>query len=315
MSLIPTVYRSTDPGAPVLSGTAGSFAALMDAVLVDGYGTGPDAKPGLGWVRAFSDGHKRAYQNSLADGGTGMFWRIDDSNAQYVLNACYHSMSDIDTGVDPFGNTLNAWGKSITANTTARNWVIVGNGRTAYVFLANGAGSWNATHVCLPVGDYGHVNKSYTFAFLIARTGVAAVTTSSNANVVVNAASVSNPAGAHLAAARDYLGAGVNKNLESRRSLVAGQTYLGTATGLAYPYAVTGGLVASQAMINEGGNPVGFYPGMYVPEHASLPFPSFSVQASIAGLPGEWLLCELGGNSANGVRALCLMDLASAWEY
>ena len=35
MSLIPTIYQSTDPGAPQLSGTVGSLIALLRAVLVN----------------------------------------------------------------------------------------------------------------------------------------------------------------------------------------------------------------------------------------------------------------------------------------
>lgn len=316
MSLIPTVYRSTDPGAPVLSGTAGSFAALMDAVLVNGYGTGPDAKPGLGWVRAFSDGHKRAYQNSLADGGTGMFWRIDDSNAQYVLNSCYHTMSDIDTGIDAFGHVNNAWGKSISANTTARAWVVVGNSRTAYVFLANGAGSWQSAHVCFPVGDYGHINPSYAFAFMVARTAVATVTSGSNAApMLVTAGNSSTVNGSHIAGARSYDGGTINQNMETRRSLVAGQQYPGGYNGLTYPYPVTGGMVASQVTIAAAGVFVGFYPGMYAPEHPSIPFSPMSVQSNIAGLVGEWFVCELGGNSANGTKSFGLLQLGQPWYY
>jgi hypothetical protein len=37
MASTPQLYLSTDPGAPVLSGLAGSLIALLDAVLVDGY--------------------------------------------------------------------------------------------------------------------------------------------------------------------------------------------------------------------------------------------------------------------------------------
>ena len=36
MTLVPIVYRSTDPGAPVLNGQAGSLLALLNAILVTG---------------------------------------------------------------------------------------------------------------------------------------------------------------------------------------------------------------------------------------------------------------------------------------
>lgn len=223
MSLIPTVYRSTDPGAPVLSGTAGSFAALMDAVLVDGYGTGPDAKPGLGWVRAFSEGHKRAYQNSLADGGTGMFWRIDDGYARYVECSGYHVMSSIDNGVDPFGNTSNAWGKSVTADSTAREWVVVGNGRSAYIFVRNGVALAGGALFGYFVGDYRMINSAYMFNFGLTRSGQASVTSGSISETsLLRAASNSN-----LAAARTYDGGTVWRGLSTSPSLIGGNHGLG----------------------------------------------------------------------------------------
>ena len=38
-----TVYRSDDAGAPNLTGAAGSLIAILDAVLVNGYGAKPAA--------------------------------------------------------------------------------------------------------------------------------------------------------------------------------------------------------------------------------------------------------------------------------
>jgi hypothetical protein len=47
---VPTIYRSSDGGAPVLTGLAYSLLALLDALLVNGYG----AKNPLGWTRSFN---------------------------------------------------------------------------------------------------------------------------------------------------------------------------------------------------------------------------------------------------------------------
>jgi hypothetical protein len=308
VSLIPTVFRSTDPGAPILTGTAGSFAALMDAVLVTGYGTGAEAKAPLGWTRAFSDGNKRAYHNSLSDGGTGMFWRIDDSNAQYVLCSAFHTMSSVDAGTDQFGGGANAWGKSITANTTPRRWVIVGNARTVYVMIAAGY-QWVGVDVsnCHWVGDYECLNKDFLFNFGVSRTGISVVTTGPSSSGIL----VANGAYGEFVGARHYSGAPVGSQMLCRNSLVSSQANLGANGGLAYPYPPTGGMVASRVCLNNGGLLFGFPPGLWAPEHARV-LTRHAVYSDVSGLPGDWLAIE---NFANTLTCQGLLQLSGEWTY
>lgn len=312
MSLIPTVYRSTDPGAPVLSGTAGSFAALMDAVLVDGYGTGPDAKPGLGWVLAFSEGHKRAYRNNMAEGGTGMFWRIDDSNAQYVLNSAFHTMSGIDAGVDQFGGGNNAWGKSITANTAARQWVVVGNSRSVYVFVAagqatSGAALWHAYFV----GDYECINKAFAFNFAITMTGASSVTTG---YLTCSFLAPTFTGANSLIGARTYDSATVGAAMPTRSHLLFPDMSAAFGTngygGLSYPYPPTGGVVAARVLVNNNGLLFGGYPGALANAHTFV-LPTWTV-GTWAGLDGELLTVE---SHLYGQRSQGLLELGKPWEY
>lgn len=143
------IYRSTDSGAPTLTGEVGSYNALIKAVLVGvsgvAYGTGPNEKAAAGWtVNAEDVGtHKLVLKNSLAAGGTGMLARFHDNAqtsgaARDVTIACYSAMSDIDTGSDliPPSAVQSSGGiirKSATANSTARPWIIVADELTAYV--------------------------------------------------------------------------------------------------------------------------------------------------------------------------------------
>lgn len=309
MSLIPTVYRSTDPGAPVLSGTAGSFAALMDAVLVNGYGTGPDAKPGLGWVRAFSDGHKRAYQNSLADGGTGMFWRIDDSNAQYVLNSCFHSMSGIDTGIDPFGHTFNAWGKSVTANTTARIWYVIGNTRTAYICIQNGSSVTDT--VTYLVGDYQCFNQFFAFNFGISYSNDASVTSGRGRStlLVVNAGS-----GASFMSARDYQAATIGSPVITMTSRLGGMSTPGNSSGgFPYPYPPTGGMLISKIIGTNGGYPFFSPPGLFAPEHSGA-LGYFQIYENIPGVEGGKFF-SIFSSGRDGGAGSGLIRIDQPWSY
>lgn len=137
------VFASTDSGAPVLSGQSGALTNLLDAVLVDGYGSGPSAKVAAGWTREFSGTNKRAYRNDPVS-GTGYRLRVDDSttlgNARYALVRAYDTMSDVDTGGNAVPTTTqrtdgSLWPKSNVLSSAARPWVIVANEKTAYCFF------------------------------------------------------------------------------------------------------------------------------------------------------------------------------------
>ena len=55
---MPTIFKSTDSGAPVLDGQAGSLVTLLDACLVTGYGS----KTALGWAKAFTASSRGVYR-------------------------------------------------------------------------------------------------------------------------------------------------------------------------------------------------------------------------------------------------------------
>lgn len=138
------IYRSTDSGAPVLTGQQGSLLNLLDKCLVDGYG----AKTAAGWSRPYTGTNKTAYRNSVAAGGTGMYLRVlDDGSgtggAREALVRCYLTMSDVDTGTveTPTVAQLAAsivWRKSNSADSTARAWVLVADELTMYLTTDEG---------------------------------------------------------------------------------------------------------------------------------------------------------------------------------
>lgn len=129
-----TVYKSTDPGAPVLSGQAGTLINVLDACLVNGYG----AKPSAGWTKSYSGTNKAAYR--MPPGTNQHYLRVDDSNAQHGLMVGYESMSDVDTGTGPFPTAAQMANgvflyKSATANSTARAWYLITNGKIFYLII------------------------------------------------------------------------------------------------------------------------------------------------------------------------------------
>lgn len=139
------IYRSTDASAPVLTGAVGSLVALLDACLVNGYG----AKAAAGWTKPFTGTNKAAFRQGA--GSNQFYYRVQDDaggtgGAKEALIRGAESMSDVDTPTNPFptaaqivltSNSLVAR-KSVTADATARPWIVAADSRTCYVFMLSG---------------------------------------------------------------------------------------------------------------------------------------------------------------------------------
>lgn len=160
------VYRSTDASAPVLTGVAGSLTALLDAVLVNGYG----ALPAAGWTINQTAASKRGYKQNLtgANNASGMLLYVDDTapgtgGAKEARVCGFETMSAITpTGTGQFPLTAqSAVGtgqlvirKSNTADAIARPWTCIANGQTIYLFIESG--DWASPVAAMPFifGDF-----------------------------------------------------------------------------------------------------------------------------------------------------------------
>lgn len=208
-----TIYRSSDEGAPALTGEVGKLVALLDACLVNGYtgtvssitrsgGTATVTVPGgfphnlitgqsvtiagadqsdynitasvtvtsattftyavggtpatpatgvitylriaAGWTKPFTGTNKAAFLQGA--GSNGFYVRIQDdapATAKEARIRGFETMSDVDTGTGPFptvGQFANGLfcRKSASADATARNWIVVADSRTFYLFVLTG---------------------------------------------------------------------------------------------------------------------------------------------------------------------------------
>jgi len=153
-----TTYASTDGSAPTLSGTNGSLITVLDAILVNGYGS----KAAAGWSKAFSGTSKAAYRMGSSN---QHYLRVQDDGpgagtAKEARITGYESMSDVDTGINPFPTAAQGVGgvamqvarKSATADATARAWVCIADSRTMYFFAKTGDGA--TTYLTFAFGDF-----------------------------------------------------------------------------------------------------------------------------------------------------------------
>lgn len=143
------LYRHDDTSAPVLTGQAGSLTTLLDAVLVNGYGS----KTGAGWSIAQTTTNKRGYkQGAGGNHPVGIFFYIDDTGPGSA-GACearccgFETMSAVTpVGTGQFPNATQSgigFGalvirKSNTNDSVPRRWYIVANAWTFYLFIEAG---------------------------------------------------------------------------------------------------------------------------------------------------------------------------------
>lgn len=146
-------YFSTDASAPTLTGATGSLVALLDAILVNGYG----AKAAAGWSIAYTGTSKRDYKQGT--GANGYYLDVDDSGPgggsyREARMRGYETMTALGTGTQAFPTTgQSSFGvvcrKSNTADATARPWYAVADATCFHLFV--------------DTGDY--INPSFSMGF------------------------------------------------------------------------------------------------------------------------------------------------------
>ncbi len=329
MSLTPTVYKSTDPGAPLLSGQPGALVTLLDALLVNGYGAGANQKAPLGWTRAFNGTNVRVYRNSLTR-GTGFYLRVDDTSQRSSFLRGYSAMTDIDVGDDPTPTPAqkpagSRWEKSFSASTDGRAWVAVGNEKFFYLFI-DAANEFNryagAGMYAYYAGDINSFKPGDRHNFAVSYKGSDEELSSVTGYALRGGGWTQSPTDDFSTAC--FLGRNAAGTLGARRAFLAadGQIAIGAFGSNAalppYPYPVNGGLMYSAVTVFEGYvTPRGNLPGLYSPIHRR-PFPEQSIIADIEGMPAgtQWMAKGYMLDSLSYYEAYAgqvLIDITSEW--
>ncbi|WP_180847325.1 hypothetical protein [Stenotrophomonas maltophilia] len=288
---------STDPGAPQLSGLAGSLVALLDAVLVDGYGTGVDRKNGAGWTKAFTGTNKRAYRNS-AISGTGFYLQVEDPGASgtagYAFVRGFSAMTAFDTGLNPTPTVASRAGGVVVAKSSvldggSRRWLILADERIVYIFI----NPWPTGNYYHPYffGDFISYKAGDANNWCIASNGLTSFTSAIDVDQTVfttqntyGSVDIGRPAlylpsgvASPSQAVPAYLVGGYRGG--SYRAWGGGNTY-----SAPYPHPISQGLLFSNVQIFESNlNPRGQLPGIIVPLH-DRPLPALVRQPAGQGM-------------------------------
>lgn len=127
-----TLYKHDDAGAPILNGVRGSLISLLDACLVNGYGT----KAGAGWSKPFTDTNRAVFR--MGSGRLRAYFRVDEANSLLASEARIQSFEEM-TGIDAFTNAVASAGhlitkKSSATDASARQWWLGADDRTFVLF-------------------------------------------------------------------------------------------------------------------------------------------------------------------------------------
>lgn len=166
-----TTYRSTDASAPSLTGLAGSLLTVLDACLINGYGS----QPAAGWSKPFANsGNLGCYKNGT--GGTGFCLAVNDNGpgAGGALEARvtgFQSLSSVSAGSGqfptsaqmPIGTGQLVVRKSATANSTVRQWTLVADATCFYMFVETGDITSPTTTYAWMFGDFFSYASGDTF--------------------------------------------------------------------------------------------------------------------------------------------------------
>jgi hypothetical protein len=327
-------YASTDASAPVLTGAVGSVVALLDACLVNGYGS----KSAAGWAKSFSGTNKATYRNSATD-GTGFYLYVDDSaaaagGAKEALWTGFQTQSALGVGTGQFPTSSQlALGigavvcrKSATADSTARAWTLVADDTVFYLFMNTGDSASSASacmfgdiysymasdpYRCMILGNNasntgGGTNTPFGYLNSYANTTLPGHFLAAN----INGAGGSLLCGKHSDTAK--LGSGGAGTVTGTSGIGTVGSALGfSASALLYPSPVDGGIWLAPVWVHHGSIVRGYLKGLWCPLHQQALDHNDTVTGSGVWAGKTFLSQNLPLNNGN---ANALIETSNTWS-
>lgn len=277
----------------------------------------------LGFTKSYTGTNKRAYKSSDI-AATGCFLRVDDTGTTTARVVGYETMSDVDTGTGPFPTSTQLsggywWPKSNTADTSARNWVLVGDERTFYLYVSPHPTTYSTQGVVFVFGDLISNKSGDAWSCVLAGdTSSAVSTTSSNVSACVGYAQ-SVATGTAWAVARSHVAIGGAQQGYQTSAHATGSGYSGTTAyntrSYAFPNGADNGLLLSEVLFANNSAFRGVVPGAY---HTPLLVGGyFSTNDSILGtgsFSGKKMLALRTGSPAAATYGVLFLDVTGPWR-
>lgn len=324
------VYRSSDAGAPSLSGQQGTMINVLSAVLTgpsfNGTGFAYGTTPCAGWSRPFIGTNIAAYQQPAT--ANQRFLLVDDSVAdQYSRLTGYETMTSISVGTNPFptpsqiANSKLFVVRSNTFDATVRGWTIIASDKLFYMFIngnsqstITGTAPGNAGGFCF--GDFISNQPGDIYNTII----IAVQTNSTvNCSTLHFLGNLSNaPLVGHYVN-RSYTQIGGSTPILKAGDWTRSPSGSMGTSGLTVPNASDGNIYVAPITIYEfpnlGSVFRGTMPGLYTPLHNMLSVLNEGDQISgINGLPGKTLEAHFQyNNNGSPSVGVGLVEISDTW--
>lgn len=280
----------------------------------------------FGWTREFTGTNLAAYKASAVE-ASGCLARFDDTGAQPLRVRGYESMTDIDTGVNPFPTDAQRsggqfWPKSGLANTNPIPWELVADDLGFHFITALYAGSdaANAGRVGAWAGDVDSWIMGDAFGFLVS--SLASAASGNGGTHYSNYGGLTGHQN-YMARGAAQLGSSFAVNHFSVSVFTSTASVSGTSVGRGGTYGAGKRLMLTEVLVGDGtamGVDVrGALPGIYHTPQL-IPAATFAPRDIVIGtgaLAGRRLLCApgSGGNSALSAQPGCTFyDLTGPWR-
>lgn len=287
-----------------------------------------------GWTRPYSDTNKAVFKPSDA-AATGCCLRIDDTNAATRRSVVrgYVSMTDLDSGTEPFPASQSLYWHKSTDDATSRVWFVAADSRLFYLGMANGGTSYADLHLFGDIVSYKPGDAYH--CVLSGSTSPSSDTTPGSLMAKVSYAP-NLYATSSIVVARGY-GAVANAPYPlGTIGVVSGSVNTSTAPANysqpignnlpAYPHAVDNGIVFGNLFFLEYGAVYvvrGYPPGLYDPWHA--PVATYNVPLILTDVPSAnrraiaWAARaynQSGGTYwyTNSSQGVALIDITGPWR-
>lgn len=285
----------------------------------------------LGWSKPYGTGNYAAYK-STDPAALGHYLRVDDTDATNARVRGFETMSTIDNGTGPYPTDTQIsgggyWRKSSTADSTSRNWAVIGDGRLFYLWaVPHDATSVTSQGTFYWFGDFNPVSSTDVYSSCLGCRDAASTLYPSTVFYTWDS---------HYAliyAPRSYTGIG-----SSAVVLPTAESYLatsgwssgianGAAYSMAYPNQPDNGLYLSKALVMEGANNAiftlrGVFPGAYfIPQNVRFALTSKDTVEGQNDMAGRRLLAlryGYGGGGTDytgGVYGVGVFDMTGPWR-
>lgn len=138
------VYKSTDVGAPTIGRTAGALITLLDACLVNGYGS----KAAAGWTKPFTGTNQAVFKQGA--GSSQRYLYVNDSiSVDYAAVVGANLVTSISSVLEQFPNSARYMDKPDAG------WMLVANEK--FFFLLSHRTTWGGLPADMSFGDLASV--------------------------------------------------------------------------------------------------------------------------------------------------------------